>query len=80
MRIEPGIVQRIRHPLLEILRNDVLELLGFRMDLIPGDAQGFGQVELNQAMVTHDLEMAGRTAGRIVRMHYGRIAEKETAS
>jgi ABC-type ATPase involved in cell division len=34
---------------------------------------------LTIVMVTHDVEIASRTAGRIVRMHYGRIAPEPGA-
>lgn len=45
------------------------------MSLLAGlNAEG-----LTIVMVTHDVDIAGRSAGRIVRMHYGRI-EAETGS
>ncbi len=37
----------------------------------------FNRDGLTVVMVTHDVEMAERTAGRIVKMHYGRIERDE---
>ena len=38
----------------------------------------FNNDGLTVVMVTHDVEMAERTAGRIVKMHYGRIVREGT--
>jgi len=64
----------VKHP--EILFTD--EPTG-NLDQDNSDAIANILSELNRenitvVLVTHDVEMAGRVAGRVVRMHYGRIA------
>jgi len=48
-------------------------------DAITGILGELNRTGLTVVVVTHDVEMASRIAGRVVRMHYGRIAEGHDA-
>jgi len=41
---------------LQLLRDDVLEAIGFVMDVVDVHAQGLGEVQLEQAVMPNDLE------------------------
>src|SRR3954467_12714863 len=58
-----GVAELGRDEVLELLREDVLEHLGLRVDAVPRHAEALGQVELEQAVVADDLERALGPAG-----------------
>ncbi len=56
MRVVRRVAELRGDQLLELLREDVLEHLGLRVDAIPRHAEGLDQVQLEQAVVAHHLE------------------------
>ncbi len=63
MRVEFGVTQVGGYSSFKFLGDDVLQLFGIFVNLVPGIAQGFGQVALEQAMSANGLQgdlLAGR--------------------
>ncbi len=55
VRVKLGISQNRGNPILEALRDEVLQALGFVVDLVPGVLENVVQEELQQAMVPNQL-------------------------
>ena len=56
MRVELRVTELLGDQLLEALREDVLEHLGLRVDLVPAHAQVLDEEELEQAVMADHLE------------------------
>ena len=62
MRVEFRVPENHGDPVLERFGDGVLEALGFSVDLVPAVTQHGMEKELDQAVVTDDLERAGSAA------------------